>query len=149
MEAKMQKKRVAPYLSDNTIEFYRKIFGSASNGLTIVAGSWPDIYTQTLREIGGVFTVGEISMLIDIYNGHALSPAGLDSLHIQVQDSFDLYPGVYEDKWQAQREDMLRKVDALTIQQRACLEIWAVAFWHGDYEHKNSIKNHCKIMEAL
>lgn len=142
-----KKTRISPYYTEKIIEFYARIFESASAGITIVGEAFPDLYLQTLRELTGKFTEGELKMLIDIYNGHILTGAGIDGIHCMVADSFDCYPQMYEDKWGVDKKAMLKKTDSLTVFQRACLEIWAVSFWHGDYEAEKAIENHCWILE--
>jgi len=79
------------------------------------------------------FTGGELSMLLDIYNSTMLAPGALDrsALDLQVRDSFDLYPGVYEEKWKTEKKELLDKIAALTDWQAACLQIWAVDFWQS------------------
>ncbi len=85
----------------------------------------------------------ELCMLLDIYNSALLTPELLnrDTLDSQVRDSFDLYPGVYEEKWGVKKEEVLAKIAQLTNWQAYCLQIWACDFWEsGCYEEPDSIK---------
>ena len=76
------------------------------------------------------FSRGEQSMLIDIFNGTILTP-GILGRHLtaQVEDSFTLYPGVYEGKWGVSRDEMMKKIDSLSPLDAIFLELWAVGFW--------------------
>lgn len=76
------------------------------------------------------FTRGEQSMLIDIFNGTLLTP-GILGRHLiaQVEDSFALYPGVYEEKWGVEKSAMIEKCRALNPTEAALCELWAVGFW--------------------
>ena len=88
------------------------------------------IITQACEEARRKFTQGEQSMLIDIYNGTMLTPGLLgQTLSAQVEDSFRLYPGIYEDKWGVEQKEMLEKIRALPRLSAAFLELWAVGFW--------------------
>ena len=76
------------------------------------------------------FTRGEQSMLIDIFNGMALTPGILGQhLTVQIEDSFYLYPGQYEEKWGVNRLEMYDKIKALSALDAIFLELWAVGFW--------------------
>lgn len=73
---------------------------------------------------------GEQSMLIDVFNGTMLTSETLGQhLIVQVEDSFSHYPGIYEEKWGIDREDMLRKINRLTRLGAAMLELWIFSFW--------------------
>ena len=76
------------------------------------------------------FSRGEQSMLIDIFNGTILTP-GILGRHLtaEVEDSFDLYSGVYEEKWGVSRDEMMKKIDSLSPLDAIFLELWAVGFW--------------------
>ncbi len=90
-------------------------------------------------------TPGELSMLLDIYNGTALMPGTIDrnALDLQVRDSFDLYPGMYEEKWRTDRTVMLGKIAGLSDWQAVCLQIWAVEFWSsGCYEEDDGLRRY-------
>ena len=145
---KDQKKRIQPYLTPQAINFYDRAFDTAAEGVSFACESFPIWYTNTLRELRGKFTRGELSMIIDILNGTVIMPYFADSIWLEISDSFDLYPGVYEDKWSADKKTFIGKIEALTHFQRCCLEIWAKAFWSGDYNAPDAIANHCKILEG-
>lgn len=86
------------------------------------------LYQRSLHEIRGLFSAGELSLMIDCHNGTILtsSLAG-QQLPITVRDSIEL--DRMDDKWEVDKADLLRKIDELPIFSRACLEVWASAFW--------------------
>jgi hypothetical protein len=92
------------------------------------------------------FTPGELSMLLDIFNSTGLDPISIQhgaGLDLQVRDSFDLYPGMYEEKWKAEKEPFLTKIAALSDWQAACLTIWACDFWtSGTYEEPDAVNRY-------
>jgi len=104
-----------------------------------------DETVQHTRQAAG-FTIGELSMLLDIYNGTLLSPNIIQlgaGLELQVSDSFVLYPGMYEDKWKVEKEEMIGKIKKLTEWQAACITIWACDFWaSGCYADQNSVPDY-------
>jgi len=78
------------------------------------------------------FTRGEQSMLIDIFNGTALTPGILGQhLAAQIEDSFRLYPGIYEEKWGVNEKEMIDKIKIISLDPVSAvfLELWAVGFW--------------------
>ena len=88
------------------------------------------VLSQAMDAARRKFSRGEQSMLIDIFNGTALTPGILGQhLAVQVEDSFDLYPGVYEEKWGADKKEMLVKIGGLSPLESALVELWAVGFW--------------------
>lgn len=48
-----------------------------------------------------------------------------------MEDSFHLYPGMYEEKWGVKKDEMLEKLKNLNGFHVACLAIWANDFWYG------------------
>lgn len=88
------------------------------------------VITQAMDMARRKFTRGEQSMLIDIFNGTALTP-GILGQHLiaQVEDSFADIPGEYEQKWEVNRQEMVDKIVSLDPVSAAFLELWAVGFW--------------------
>jgi len=88
------------------------------------------VITQACDMARRKFTRGEQSMLIDIFNGTALTP-GIIGQHLtaQVEDSFRLYPGTYEDKWGVTEKEMMEKINSLDPLNAIFMELWAIGFW--------------------
>lgn len=87
-------------------------------------------FTQVCDTARRQLAINEQKMLIDILNGTMLNPQILGQhLIAQVEDSFSLYPGIYEEKWGVNREEMLTKIKSLDSLSAALVELWAVGFW--------------------
>lgn len=90
------------------------------------------IYQEEINLLRQIFTRGELCMLIDILNGTYLDPHTLPSaIKASAEDSFSLYPGQYEEKWDIEKQGILEKLRRLNAFQAACLAIWANDFWYG------------------
>lgn len=88
------------------------------------------IITQAMDMARRKFTRGEQSMLIDIFNGTALTPGILGQhLTAQIEDSFADIPGEYEQKWGVNRQEMVDKIVSLDPASAIFLELWAFGFW--------------------
>ncbi len=88
------------------------------------------VLAQAMDAVRRKFLRGEQLMLIDIFNSTMLNPGVLGRhIVVQVEDSFALYPGTYEEKWPVDKKTMRDKVAALTASESALLEMWAVGFW--------------------
>lgn len=88
------------------------------------------VITQAMDMARRKFTRGEQLMLIDIFNGTMLTPQILGQhLTVQIEDSFALYPGMYEEKWIVDRTEMTEKIISLDPISAIFLELWAVGYW--------------------
>lgn len=137
-------KKTSPRLTDSTAEFFTGTFSSLNAGAEYVLQGFPALYKHTLRELKGKFTDGELKLMIDVFNSTALTPimAG-QQLDLQVLDGMEL-DGL-DQKWEVDKAELMAKVNALTIFQAACLEIWANGFWcaeKSDVEKPGSIGKH-------
>lgn len=152
----MQKKtttRATPRVSGTAIEFYDR-FPTRNSGIEWAVESMPRLIQATqARELRGQFTRGELSMILDVLNGHGsllAASAAMTGMHValSIEDSFDLYPGTYEDKLSVDKTAMTGKLRALTVFQLAALEVWAAQFWEGDYNAPDAVQKHCAPLEA-
>jgi len=124
-------KKMGPAVPTTAIDFYSNKFKSANAGAEFTLAAVPGLYQATLmRELKGRFTAGQLKMFVDVMNGTFLT-AGLAGQHMQanVEDSFALYPGMYEEKWDIDRTATEAALKELTAFQRAVLEIWVASFW--------------------
>lgn len=151
MEKKQNKPiAVAPKIRAEAADFYAAHFPSLNAGATFVLDAFPTIFMATLAEVRGVFSVGELSMILDVLNGHgtllAYGGAGLSGQYIvpSIADSFHLYPGAYEEKWGISDPDgFIQRLAGLTRAQALCLEIWAAGFWEKKYLD-TPVEEYCK-----
>ena len=90
----------------------------------------PNLYSVTLGEIKGLFTAGEVNLMLDVSNGLLLMPMILGQhLSHEVEDGIDLN-GLAE-KWDIDRDALLEKLARLSTTQIAVLETVLNDFWYG------------------
>lgn len=128
----------APKITDEAAEFYRKYFPVSFNAsLTFVLDAFPSFYTRTLAEMRGVFSRGELGLILDVLNGHGMlllsshhAPALIGQhIALEIHDALCLTPGLAE-TWKI--DDifgLMERINRLTIFQKICIEIWASGFW--------------------
>jgi len=81
---------------------------------------------ETIRK----FTDGELSMMIDVLNGTIIDEVTVNHvLKINIEDSFLLYPRMYQEKWGVDGAILIEKICILTDEARTWLTIWAREFW--------------------
>jgi hypothetical protein len=142
---------IAPKITEDAAQWYEDIFPSLNAGVTFMLEATPHLYAQGLSEMRGMFSRGELSMILDVLNDHGTlmaygSPGGLAGQHItlSISDSFRLHPGSYEDKWGISDADgFVRRLVGLGRWHLVCLEMWAARFWQGDYNADNAVTTHC------
>lgn len=122
--------KIGARITDQTAAFLRSTFGSVNAGGEYIAGAFPALYQRTLRDMRGLFTRGELSLMIDCHNGTILNP-GMAGQHLEiaVRDSMEL-DGT-DAKWQVDRKELMDRIRPLSLFDRACLEIWAVGSWES------------------
>ena len=90
------------------------------------------IFQETINIVKQKFTRSELSMMLDVINSTYIDPHTISRVLIaNVDDSFRLYPGQYEEKWQVKKDEMLPKLESLNEFQASSLAIWASDFWYG------------------
>lgn len=140
---------IGPKIGKGAADFYKEFFGKINPGATWVLEEFPHLFRITLVEMRGRFTAGELSMILDVLNGNIMLASGAHGLagqHVllSVADSFDLYPGMYEDKWDLEKVDFLDKLGSLSRFQATCLELWAAGFWEKYQE--TTVEEYCKSL---
>ena len=123
-----RKKIVSPGLTEKTYQWYENIFDNVNQGAMFALESYPELYGRTLRDLRGIFGMGELSLIIDVQNGCFLMPQ-IVGQHLlpNVEDGITL-EGMAE-KWKVDRNVFLDKLKKLHLFEIAILEIWAQAFW--------------------
>lgn len=90
------------------------------------------LYDDTVEALKRSFAPGELLMILDVMNGtHLMGGLMGQQVGPNVEDSFSLYPGLYEDKWGVERAPLVEKLAGLDAWQRASLEVWASRFWQA------------------
>lgn len=130
-EVKYQK--IGPQIRKETAEWYEQFFSKVNTGVTWIIEELPYLYRVALSEMRGRLDRGELMMIIDVMNGAVFTEGyGMAGqyLRIAIQDSFDLYPDVYERKWEVDKKRFMSKLQQMHRFQIACLELWAAGFWN-------------------
>lgn len=127
--------KTAPRIIEKTADFYRGKFDTLNAGLEYVLEATPDLYAHTMHALRGKFTRGELMLVIDAMNGHWYNPHGAgQEMTPNVADGIAL--DRLDEKWEIDGAALNQKLAALTMFDRACLEIWVQAFWN-QVDHSN------------
>jgi len=141
----MSKTATAPRISQQSAEFIPNHFRSLNSGCEHILNAWPGLFRLTLAEIKGVFTSGELSIMLDVMNATAIGPDNYGRhLVMNCQDGVTL--DRLDEKWGVERDVFFEKLATLTTFQAACLEIWANGFWYSQtaQESDRNIENYIK-----
>ena len=124
------KKKITVIIKDETYDFFYELFKSPDEGVRNMLEAIVPLYKKSLGEIAGIFTRGELYLIIDVFEGMTLKAgdAGtylldecLDALHTQQMAL----------KWNIDSGQFQKKLGVLTSFQSAALEFWANAYWYG------------------
>lgn len=98
---------------------------------TFILQLWDQIWRRTKMTLKGVFSRGELCLIIDGYNGYRLAPQtyGSNGLAVTVSEMISLEGA--DAKWEVDGPEILAKIKALDSVQAMVLEIWANGFWYG------------------
>lgn len=128
----------APKISAESADFYRRhIPASLNRTATFILDAFPSFYRSTLAEMRGLFSRGELGLILDVLNGHGMlilaahhSPAIIGhAIAIEVEDAIRLSMHL-KDTWKIDdTADFLSRIGSLTHFQKIVLEIWAAGFW--------------------
>lgn len=132
---------VAPKIDSDSAAFYRRYLPASLNqSVAFILDAFPVFYQRTLEKMRGVFSIGELGLILDALNGHGKliltlhhAPA-LIGQHVvlEVSDMMRLSPGAAE-KWEISDHDgLIKRLSSLTVFQQICLEVWASGFWNQD-----------------
>jgi hypothetical protein len=125
------KNSIGPRISESAKDFFEALFASGNQGYQYALESFPALYQFTLdRELKGVFTDGELKLMLDVFNGTALTPQ-ISGQHLlaNVVDGIEL-DGL-NSKWGVDKGKVIEKIKGLSLFQCACMELWANGFWYG------------------
>lgn len=121
-------KTVSPRVSDSAAEFYPGLFRSLNAGVEFALDAIPQLYRRTLHGLRGRFSRGELSLMIDVFNATALMP-GILGQHLGIQCADGVALDELDEKWEIEKDPFLERIQALTLFEAACLELWATGFW--------------------
>jgi len=141
----MDYSKITPRISEATKGFLEKNFKTVHTGAEYVLEGIYPLYKLALLEIKGVFTIRELSLLIDIANGTTLTAAFAGQmLRAQAEDAC-VFDGL-DKKWKVDKDKLSEKLGKLTSFQAACLEIFTKAFWEDDHHPKKSIDDYVSLI---
>ena len=130
----MQKKStdrisIGPKITPQCHELMTSMFDRPGTGAAYIMDALPNLYSGTLQELAGLFSRGELMLMLDVQNGDLIS--GFSAGHHigpNVRDGITL--DELNKKWEIDGPALVDKMSGLTIFQSACLELWCQAFWH-------------------
>jgi len=142
-------KKIGPRLSDQAAEWYEKNFATRGGGAEFILEAFPTLWKQTLAELRGKFTVGEINLLIDTFNSTLLAP-NLLGQHVELCAHDSMRLDGSDEKWGVAHDEFMAKLKNLSLFEKACLEIFVRAFWEsGEWENPDGVDSWVgKIAEA-
>jgi len=134
-------KRTSPRISEATESWLSETFSSLSGGAEYILEATAAVYRRTVIDMKDNFSKEELSLLIDIHNGHMLTPghAG-QGVTFGVSDSIR-YDGT-DKKWSVDGKSLIEKLNAMSLPEKMFLEIWAKGYWqqHDKIEIEEYIK---------
>lgn len=122
------KKGTTTYIAGKSVEWYERHFDTVGKGATFAAEALPALYAHGLAALKGVFTVGELHLIIDVMNGVFLM-GGLIGQHITADCEDGITLNGLDKKWKIDAAEFLKKLHARNILELAALEIWAHGYW--------------------
>ena len=139
----MPEKAIAPRISEASAKWIAENFKTLNAGSTYILEAFPGLYARTIHDLKGKFSHGELCLMVDVMNGTWLT-AGIAGQHLDlnVHDGIDL--DHLDQKWGIDGSALNTKLEALSIFQVACLEIWIGAFWEGEYDKKGALEKWVK-----
>ena len=118
-------------ITEQAAEFYQQTFPNLHAGAVFILESFPTLYRRTLHDLRGVFTLGELKLLVEVFAVSAsLTPdySG-QQLSIKVQNGVKFSDDL-GGKYTVDEAVLMQKLSKLSIFNAACLEIWAKGGWH-------------------
>lgn len=107
------------------------------------------IYQETMNLLKPQFSRGELSMMLDVMNSTYIDPHTLSRvLNANIEDSFQLYPGMFEEKCGIKKDEILEKLKSITEFQVSCLAIWANDFWYCSEKGEGGLDLDAYIRES-
>lgn len=136
-----RKEHVGPRITEATRFFLVRIWPTQNHGAQWILESFPKLYDRTLKEIKGIFTKSELSLVLDAAENLTYFPemAG-QIIAFTVMDSLSM--SRMGEEQEVDSDILLRKMTALTHYQRAMIEVWAQGYWlsPGDISKGEYIK---------
>jgi hypothetical protein len=142
----MKTKTIGPRISAGVSKFYEKHFRSVNSGAEYTLSAFHNLCRSALVEVKGLFSAGELCLMIDVLNGTLLTPeiAG-QTLYHNCIDGIAL--DFLDQKWEVDEASFKERLKSLTSFQAAALEIWAKGFWEGsDYNAQSDPREYAAVL---
>lgn len=123
-----ERAKINASVGPQSIGFINKIFERPTTGATHIIDAFPGLYNQTILEISGRFTRDECMLMIDVMNGTMLT-ATIAGQHLRTNVIDGCHYDNLDGKWGVDKEKLWHKLEAMTIFQKACVELWIQKFW--------------------
>jgi len=126
----MKIKPVTPRVSPQALAWITDTFKNPTHGAGYCIEAFHVLYAHSMYDLKGQFGEGELSLMIDVFNGTMLTPgrAG-QQLLVDCVDGMAL--NGLDEKWNVDRKAFTDKLKSLTLTESACIEIWANGYWYG------------------
>lgn len=124
----MNKRTVSPRISDEVQAFYKGSFPTMNAGAEFALEAFRVLYRDTLALLVGRFTLGELSLMIDVSRMLDLTPQTAGQI-LPVRCADAILLDLYDKRWKVDREQISRKMLHLNRWEVVCLELWARSFW--------------------
>lgn len=145
----MPTKIISPRISPAIEEWLTETFKTRTGGAEYTLEAFYTLYRRTLHTLRGRFEGGELKLMLDVFNGTALT-AGIAGQQLWISCIDGMALDALDQKWHVDRPAFTMKLQELTLIESACLEIWANGFRYGGDPEKNlNIEKHIKpLLEA-
>ena len=143
---KMETKIISPRINPAIEKWLAETFRSKTGGAEYAIEAFHALYRRSLHALKGRFSSGELKLMIDVFNGSALT-AGIAGQQCLISCIDGMALDALDEKWSVDRQAFTGKLQALTLIEATCLEIWANGFWYGDAEKEKDIFIYIKGLE--
>lgn len=118
---------IGPRLTPVAADWYGNNFKTVNSGVEMIIMSFPNLFDRTLEELKGHFTEKEIRFLFDVweFEDFNFEKAGYQ-LKAKVQYAIEIK---IHEPWSVKADEILAKIDRLTLVDRAWIEIWLAKYW--------------------
>lgn len=118
-------------IAEQPADWLARHFTTKTEGAEFAVNLLPRLYRHALADMRGMFSAGELSLMLDASNGVWLGEAGLAGQHLPLTVADAIRLDGAATKWDLDGDELLRKLDGLSLWHRLCLELWAVGFWRS------------------
>lgn len=136
MKKAVTKQQLGPRADVRTMDFFKMHFGTVNAGAEYALEAFYSLFRATLRELRGRFPREELLLLIDEMRDRELT-AGQGFLE-EIEDAIHLHGA--DKRWNVKKEDITKRIQGLSLSQRALLEVWAYGFWRANRGNEEAME---------